>query len=396
MAVTALFLLLAAAVFTLAPPAGLPRWVPPVAAAAVAVGIGLIDPAAAGLAMVPLIEPIAFLLAAVPMALMLDRVGFFEAAAAAFSGGHRLRRSLWALAAAVTTVFNLDASVVLLTPLYVRIAQRHGLDPLRTALQPVLLASLASSALPVSNLTNLIVASRFDLTTFDFLTNLALPSLAAVVVGWMVFWRTTLAGVSPVYSHDPIDRQALRTGIPVVVFLLAGFTLGELWGAHAWMVVVAADVYLAFRLRTLDHIQLPWDAALLVSGLAVVAAAATPFLPLESLFAGVGPVQAVGTVAVTAAGANLINNLPALLVGLEAMPPDPDPALWALLIGVNFGPVLVLSGSLAGLLWLSTVRRLGLHITALQYSRVGVTVGLPAMAAAIAVWLLQEWLKGTW
>ena len=49
-------------------------------------------------------------------------VGFFAAVAALVDGGRHLRLGLWVLAAAVTVLFNLDAAVVLLTPLYVRIA----------------------------------------------------------------------------------------------------------------------------------------------------------------------------------------------------------------------------------------------------------------------------------
>ena len=53
------------------------------------------------------------------------RIGVFEALAATVDGGDNLVAGLWLLATAVTIVFNLDASVVLLTPLYIRIAQRH-------------------------------------------------------------------------------------------------------------------------------------------------------------------------------------------------------------------------------------------------------------------------------
>ena len=42
--------------------------------------------------------------------------------------------ALWALAAATTVVLNLDTTIVLLTPLYVRIARRADEDPLALAL----------------------------------------------------------------------------------------------------------------------------------------------------------------------------------------------------------------------------------------------------------------------
>lgn len=73
-----------------------------------------------------LVSPLVFLLLAVPLAVVLDDVGFFASVAAMVDGGGRLRLGLWVLAAAVTILFNLDAAVMLLTPLYVRVAGRHG------------------------------------------------------------------------------------------------------------------------------------------------------------------------------------------------------------------------------------------------------------------------------
>ena len=106
-----------------------------------------------------------------------------------------LRLALWCLAGAVTVLFNLDAAVVLLTPLYVRIARRHGDDIIALAFIPALLASLASSVLPVSNLTNLVLADQLHLGVGDFLVHAAPAALAATIVGWFAYRRT--AGVEP-------------------------------------------------------------------------------------------------------------------------------------------------------------------------------------------------------
>ena len=87
----------------------------------------------------------------------------------------------------MTVLFNLDAAVVLLTPLYVRIAARHGDDPVALAFIPALMASLASTVLPVSNLTNLVVVEHIDLGAGDFLRHAAPAAIAAVVVGWFAY-----------------------------------------------------------------------------------------------------------------------------------------------------------------------------------------------------------------
>ena len=174
-------------------PLGFPAFLPngsiPATAAIADLLLGVIGGGDAGAAVRPLVQPVAFLLAAVPLAVLLDQLGFFATVAARLTRRGGGAGGLWALAALVTTVLNLDASVVLLTPLYVRVAREREWDVLGLAVQPVLLACLASSALPVSNLTNLIVVAWDGATTGQFLAHLALPSMVATVAGWVFYKR---------------------------------------------------------------------------------------------------------------------------------------------------------------------------------------------------------------
>jgi arsenical pump membrane protein len=88
-----------------------------------------------------------------------------------------------------------------------------------------------------------------------------------------------------------------------------------------------------------------------------------------------------------AVAANVANNLPALLVTLPELHHRDGPALWAVLLGVNMGPVVLVTGSLASLLWMGTLGRLGVPVRARDFTRVGVRVGLPAAMAAVGVHL---------
>jgi arsenical pump membrane protein len=86
--------------------------------------------------------------------------------------------------------------------------------------------------------------------------------------------------------------------------------------------------------------------------------------------------------------ANLVNNLPAVLLLLPAAAPAGPGAVLATLIGVNVGPNLTYVGSLATLLWLRVTRATGVPISLAAFSRHALCTVFPGIAAATAaLWL---------
>jgi arsenical pump membrane protein len=94
--------------------------------------------------------------------------------------------------------------------------------------------------------------------------------------------------------------------------------------------------------------------------------------------------------AVVAVISNLVNNLPAGLVAGAAVQSAnaPDLVTRAVLIGVNLGPNLSVTGSLATILWLAALRREGQGISAVPFLKLGLLIMPPALALALAGALL--------
>ena len=92
-----------------------------------------------------------------------------------------------------------------------------------------------------------------------------------------------------------------------------------------------------------------------------------------------------GAGTVVAVASNLINNLPTGLIAGDAVQGAhvPDQITRAVLIGVDLGPNLSVTGSLATLLWLIIVRQAKIPITPWHFFRLGLAVCLPALALAI-------------
>jgi arsenical pump membrane protein len=88
-----------------------------------------------------------------------------------------------------------------------------------------------------------------------------------------------------------------------------------------------------------------------------------------------------GTAVVAALAAVLINNLPAASLLAARRPPHP----YALLIGLNIGPNLFVSGSLAWFLWLRAARDAGAQPSLARASRMGVVAVPLSLAAAVGL-----------
>jgi arsenical pump membrane protein len=84
---------------------------------------------------------------------------------------------------------------------------------------------------------------------------------------------------------------------------------------------------------------------------------------------------------------NLVNNLPAGLIAgaaVQSAHASPDVAS-SLLIGVDLGPNLSVTGSLATILWLHALRRENLTVSVWRFLGVGAVVMIPSLIAALAV-----------
>jgi len=92
---------------------------------------------------------------------------------------------------------------------------------------------------------------------------------------------------------------------------------------------------------------------------------------------------------------NVVNNIPAALLARSVLQQSHAhaPLVYAALLGTNIGPNLTLSGSLATLLVLTSARKKGEDIRALDFFKVGLLVTpLTLLTAVLALWLTFRFL----
>jgi arsenical pump membrane protein len=93
----------------------------------------------------------------------------------------------------------------------------------------------------------------------------------------------------------------------------------------------------------------------------------------------------IGIVIAIAIACNLMNNLPVGLIAgsVVATGQFPPEVTGAMAIGVNLGPNLSITGSLATILWLAALRREGLEVSTWHFLRIGLIVMPPALVLTI-------------
>ena len=344
---------------------------------------------------------VVFLVAVLLLAHLADGEGLFTWAAAVTARSGRSPRGLLGrvvvLAAVVTAVLSLDATVVLLTPVVVATALRMRFPVLPHAYAAGHLANSASLLLPVSNLTNLLAFATTGLTFGHFTGLMLAPWLVAVAVEFVVLRWLFRADLDGLHDAGPAEVPPVPVlAVAVVGLVVVGFGASSLaglepvWPALAGVGVLAARQVLgrsADLRRLVAAADLPFAGFVLALAVIVLAVVDNG---LGALLEGVLPdgdsLPALLAVAgVAALLANLLNNLPATLALLPIAAVGGAAPVLAALIGVNVGPNLSYVGSLANLLWRRVLGRAAPG--AVGYSAVGlVTVPVTLVAATTALW----------
>ncbi|AWN52147.1 arsenic transporter [Methylobacterium sp. 17Sr1-1] len=322
----------------------------------------------------------------------------------------RLFTLVYLVGTVVTVFLSNDACAVVLTPaVYAATRAAKVENPLPYLFICAFIANAASFVLPISNPANLVVFAEHMPPLTRWLGLFALPSALAILATYLVL-RLTQNGtlrrqeVATEVETASLSRTGIVAGLGIVAtgaVLIGASALGRDLGLPTFVAGLATTLIVLALKRGSGAVEVvkdvSWSVLPLVAGLFVLVEALEKTGVLAMIAAelqraaSTAPAEtAWGAGALIAFACNLVNNLPAGLIAGAAVQAAhvPEKVAGAVLIGVDLGPNLSVTGSLATILWLTAIRREGQDVSFWSFLKLGALVMPPALALALAGLLL--------
>lgn len=341
------------------------------------------------------------------------REGLFDWLAAlatshANGSASRLFLLTYIVGAIVTIFLSNDATAVVLTPAVaaaVKAARAEQRVPY--LLVCAFIANAASFVLPISNPANLVIYGNHMPPLLQWLPRYLLPSVVSIAATYLALRWTQRRLLSQTLAKDvavpPLSSGGKTAAVGIAataVVLLVASAIDIRLGLPTCLAGIATAVIVLVPrpAQTWSILKdISWGVLPLVAGLFVLVEALNQtgvIGMIGTLLGQAASISAAGTAwgagVAVAISSNLANNLPVGLIAGSVVQSDhtADHIVRAVLIGVDLGPNLSVTGSLATILWLTALRREDLTIGFGTFLKIGAVVMPPALALSIATALL--------
>ena len=321
----------------------------------------------------------------------------------------RLFALVYAVGTIVTMLMSNDATAVVLTPAILTAVRKSKVEPLPYLFVCAFIANAASFLLPISNPANLVVFQNQMPPLGKWLMSFGVPSVLSiattfVVLRWL-FRKDLCAAIESDVEAKPLksDGKLVLVGLAgMIVVLLTASSLGKDLGLPTCLAALAITgvVSIKARCNPLDLArEISWGTLALVAGLFVMVDAMESIGAMQYTREWLAWAETLGTTVGTlvigfAVGVanNLVNNLPLGLIAGNTVQAAhaKGPILDAVLIGVDLGPNLSITGSLATILWLIALRKEKLDVSFLDFLKVGAVAMPIALLAALGGTILMH------
>ncbi|HRX13753.1 MAG TPA: ArsB/NhaD family transporter [Eubacteriales bacterium] len=342
------------------------------------------------------------------LSIFLDETGFFRYLAIsvlkrAKHGQKTLFFSLYALVSVLTVFTSNDIIILTFTPFICYFAKNSDIDPVPFLIAEFVAANTWSMTLVIGNPTNIYLFSSMGISFWQYCATMILPTLFAGVVSlgllYAIFYKKLNKPVSECLLSARIENKFLFiVGISHLTACILLLTVSEYIGIEMWLVSLLSCLSLfawclGYRLVTKKYSGLvkalksaPWEVVPFILSMFVFVLALSKCGVTEKIAEILGDnIWSYGYASFFAS--NLINNIPMSVLFSDIIANAPltisKGVSFAAVIGSNIGAFLTPLGALAGIMWLSLLKKHNVKFSFIKFLGFGAAIALPTMTAAL-------------
>ncbi len=347
------------------------------------------------------------------LSVFLDEMNLFEYLASfavrhAKSTQSSLFLILYVVISLLTAFTSNDVVILTFTPFILHFAKKVNINPMPYLIAEFVAANTLSMTLIIGNPTNIYLASSAKIDFLEYLSVMLLPSLTCSVASFFIlrlmFHRSLKAPMQIVQDTVELgDRFMLIVGIVHLVVCILALSVSSYLGIEMYLVCAVAVgslititlVYSLIKkkslklyvnvLRRLPYALAPFVLSMFVMVLALDRCGFTQMI--ANLMSSGNSVFVFGLASFLSA--NVFNNIPMSVLFTDIIAfsslqgASLKGALYASIIGSNIGAYLSPVGALAGIMWLSILKKNGHPLSFVHFMKYGVVISIPIMLLAL-------------
>lgn len=359
------------------------------------------------------INPLKILVLFISMTLLsiyLDELGFFR-----YLASTTLRRAgcsqmhlffILYVTVSILTVFTSNDIIILsFTPFICYFAKSANISPMPYLAAEFVAANTWSMALIIGNPTNIYLVTAAGGDFISYLVTMLFPTLISGTVAFFCLYFAFHKKLSQPIEATPEevrldDRLSLLIGIIHLAVCTILLAIGSYIGLQMWLVALVSALSLLTLTIIISFVRrkapvhtvaslkrAPWELIPFIISMFVVVESLHVNGVTEHIFHLLdtsAPVWSYGMTSFFAA--NLINNIPmSVLYSAILSGGAGEAAVYATVVGSNLGACLSPIGALAGIMWSSILKKHGLKFGYFDFLKIGITIAIPALIAALAM-----------
>ena len=347
------------------------------------------------------------------LSIFLDELGFFNKLATFII--HRIKTKqilifigFYLLVSILTMFTSNDIVILTLTPFIIFFCKRGNISPIPYLVAEFCAANTWSMMFIIGNPTNIYLASSHNIDFVNYFLKMALPTIGAGIVEFLllllIFNKKLKDPIIEIpHSLKKLNRPLVIIGLIILFIATIFLVISSYINLSMWLIALSALILLtlvvliySFIKRTFPkellktYKRMPWELVPFLLAMFAIVLTLEKYgicAKIHDFFGTNNQTFVYGLASLFSA--NIVNNIPmSILFSSIINDSTMLNAIYASIIGSNIGAFLTPFGALAGIMYMSILKRHHIKFSYLDFMKYGFIIGLPVIGVALFILLI--------